>query len=158
MENTVKSDIVARVRAGCFVMRDDHVLLMQRNTKERGEYWVVPGGSVESREYIEDAATREILEETNVACELLWELYESNNPDSGRIAHYFVARWLSGEPTLGPGPESKRASEDNVYTPKWVKIDEVAHLPLFPTIIRMRLAQDLRAGMLEQPFKLVEND
>jgi 8-oxo-dGTP pyrophosphatase MutT (NUDIX family) len=119
---------------------------------------VVPGGSVEEREFIEVAAVREVLEETNVQCELLWELYESTNPDSGRIAHYFVARWLDGEPKLGAGPEATRASEDNIYEPKWVKIDEVIHLSLFPTIIRLRLAKDLQAGLLEQPFKLVEND
>ncbi len=142
----------ARTRAGGFIWREWagelEVILMRRFRTDRGEYYVIPGGSVEAGEPIKTAAARELLEETNVKFVLERELYQSHNPASKRVAHYFLARWLEGEPALNPySPEmTERESSSNQYYPEWVKLSEVSSLELFPTVIRLRLAKDVLEG------------
>jgi 8-oxo-dGTP diphosphatase len=149
-----------RTRVGGFVLRrcadQLEVLLMQRFKPERGVYYVVPGGSLESGESFEQGAMRELLEETNLEFVLGEKLYESCNPQSQRIAHYYVAHHILGEPCLhADAPES--ALEAGFYNPTWVPLEQVSSLPLFPSIIRYRLAADLGQTALGV-VRLVEAD
>jgi ADP-ribose pyrophosphatase YjhB (NUDIX family)/GNAT superfamily N-acetyltransferase len=157
------SDHGVRTRAGGFIWREyngrHEVLLMQRFKLDRGEYFVIPGGSVERAETPEEGATRELLEETNVSFTLEHKLYESINPQSGRVAHYFRARWLEGEPCLQPGcPEVlERQNPDNRYLPAWIPFDRIGQIPLYPTAIRDRLEVDLRT-LVSSPIRVEEHD
>jgi 8-oxo-dGTP diphosphatase len=150
--------MAARTRAGGFVWRENlgwlEVILLRRVKADRGEYYVIPGGSVEPGEPIKTAAARELFEETNVKFILERQLYQSHNPASKRVAHYFLARWLDGEPSLHPSsPEMvEREASSNQYHPEWVRLSEVSSLALFPTVIRLRLARDMveeYAGVIE---------
>ena len=144
--------MAARTRAGGFIWRENsgwlEVILLRRVKAGRGEYYVIPGGSVETGEPIKTAAARELFEETNVKFILQQELYQSHNPASKRMAHYFMARWLEGEPSLHPSsPEMvERESASNEYHPEWVRLSEISSLALFPTVIRLRLARDVLEG------------
>jgi ADP-ribose pyrophosphatase YjhB (NUDIX family) len=149
-----------RNRAGGFIIRerDDtlEVLLMRRYRVERGEYFVIPGGSVEDGEDVRMAAMRELTEETNLGFKLGSLLYVSLNPRSRRIGHYFVAHWTGGQPQLG-GPERDRANPANIYQPVWMRLEVISALPLFPSVIRDRLAHDLD-NPPESPVQLEETD
>ena len=152
-----------RTRAGGFVWREHdgslEVILLRRVKAERGEYYVIPGGSVEEDETIEAAAARELHEETNVAFTLESQLYQSYNPSSGRVAHYFLARWINGEPSLNPNsPEMKeRENSSNQYFPQWVKVSEISSLALYPSVIRLRIFRDFLEGY-KGTFQLEETD
>lgn len=141
--------MAARTRAGGFIWRENsgwlEIILLRRVKAGRGEYYVIPGGSVETGEPIKTAAARELLEETNVKFVLERQLYQSHNPASKRVAHYFFARWLEGEPSLHPNsPEmTEREASSNQYYPEWVKLSEVSSLALFPSVIRLRLSRDM---------------
>ena len=153
-----------RTRAGGFIhrLRDGEleVLLMRRFKPERGEYWVIPGGSLEQGETLEDAARRELEEETGVTFQLGAKLYESVNSRSGRVGHYFKAHWKAGEPALrGDSPEAQERDETtNRYAPTWVTAQSVCGLALFPTIIRDRLCQDLQNGLPGKTLRIQETD
>jgi 8-oxo-dGTP diphosphatase len=153
-----------RTRAGGFIHRINNgmleVLLMKRFKPERGEYWIIPGGSVEDGESVAAAARRELEEETGVSFTLGAKLYESVNPRSRRVGHYFAATWQSGEPRLrDDSPEAQERSETtNRYTPTWVSATTVCNLPLFPTVIRDRLCEDLARGLSTQTVRLEETD
>ena len=62
------------VRLACVVIgqaRDGSVLLTRRCNRRRGTYnrlWVFPGGHVDAGEQLEQAAARELLEETGLQC------------------------------------------------------------------------------------------
>ncbi|HEY0052770.1 MAG TPA: NUDIX hydrolase [Caulobacteraceae bacterium] len=94
---------IAAVGVICF--RDGEVLLIRRGSPPRLGEWSLPGGRIEPGELAEDAARRELLEETGVTAELigLVEVVDGVFPEIGR--HYvlidYAARWVSGEPVAG---------------------------------------------------------
>lgn len=75
--------------------------------------WGVPGGGREDGETYEEAAVREVSEETDVSCEItaLYRLEEfqitSADPDDGRTTHmlfvFFDADYTDGEIRIQPG-------------------------------------------------------
>jgi ADP-ribose pyrophosphatase YjhB (NUDIX family)/GNAT superfamily N-acetyltransferase len=151
-----------RTRAGGFIIRhapNPEVLLMQRHKPSRGIYFVIPGGSTEPNENLEQSAARELLEETSLEFSLKQQLYQSYNPSSQRTAYYYLAEYRSGEATLSlNAPERlEKQTTTNLYIPTWVKLEELSRLPLFPSIIRQRLEYDLRHPPL-QPVYLEEYD
>lgn len=65
-----------------FTIKDNtlNVLLVKRNIWPFKGYWAIPGGFVGMKEKLEDAARRELLEETNVKDVYLEQLYTFGNP------------------------------------------------------------------------------
>tara|TARA_B100001123_G_scaffold53090_1_gene55702 strand:+ start:459 stop:938 length:480 start_codon:yes stop_codon:yes gene_type:complete len=118
------------VGVGVVVFRDDSVLLAQRGKRPRLNRWSIPGGAQEIGETIEQAAHREIFEETGVRIELLGliDVVNSINRDEDQRVqfHYtlvdFVAQWKSGEIIAG----------DDAADARWVHIAKLESYNLRP--------------------------
>ena len=121
-------------RAAVVIVRDVHILLMHRRRAE-GDYYVVPGGSVEPDETPVSAGIRETEEETGLAVELGEKLCTLDN--AGRMEHYFLAVSHHGELQI-TGPE--RRSPDNLYDLEWIEVDRLQTTNLRPGSIRGILA------------------
>lgn len=89
------------------VWRDQQVLLVKRGNAPAKGLWAPVGGRVEWGETLEEAATREVREETGVTCAIVGfsQLREMIRPGitSGHhvVLAVFAARWISGEPIAG---------------------------------------------------------
>lgn len=97
------------VGIGIVVLRPGEVLLVRRGRPPNVGAWSLPGGAQELGETAEQAARRELAEETglSVGALLLAANVDSIHRDpDGRVRyHYtildFAARWEGGEPTPG---------------------------------------------------------
>ncbi len=92
------SPSLLQVRVTGVLVEDGNILIVQqRVTSERG--WSLPGGRVEQGETLEDAITREMLEETGLTVEVIKLLYVCDKPDSTPpLLHLtFLVRRIGGE-------------------------------------------------------------
>jgi 8-oxo-dGTP diphosphatase len=80
------------VGVGGVVVRDGRVLLIRRGKEPLYGRWLVPGGTVELGETLEQALVREMREETGLAVEPLELLtvFERIQREGGRVAYHFV--------------------------------------------------------------------
>ncbi|HST93953.1 MAG TPA: NUDIX hydrolase [Microvirga sp.] len=132
--------------ASVAVFRDGRVLLAARGKPPWAGVFSLPGGLVETGETLGEAALRELREEVGVEAELIGlvapvEVIEREA--DGRVKHHVViaahaARWVSGEPQIGPEAKDIR----------WVTERDMTGLPLTPGL----------AGILQQAFRLVRQD
>ena len=59
-----------RITSAVLVIQGGKFLLAERNKENYKGYWIIPGGGVKFGESIQDAAVREIKEETNIDVEI----------------------------------------------------------------------------------------
>jgi 8-oxo-dGTP diphosphatase len=94
---------------GALILRRNSILLVQRGRNPLKGYWSLPGGLIEPGEKIEDALTREVLEETGliVRPKRMFEIFERIIRDAeGRaeyhyILHDYLCTVVRGTPRAG---------------------------------------------------------
>lgn len=117
------------VGIGIVVIKDDSVLLVRRGKPPNVGAWTLPGGAQELGETTEQAARRELLEETALEVDALHFAATVDNirrDADGRIRfHYtiidFAARWVSGEPVAAT----------DVSEATWAKLDALDEYDLW---------------------------
>ena len=124
-----------RIAVGAIVFKNKEVLLVQRAQPPSENIWAIPGGSVELGESLQDAAEREILEETGVkirAGEPVYTFDYIEHDDDGRVRFHYVivdlsAEFISGEPRAG----------DDASEACWVSSKALADLNVSPMTRRL---------------------
>lgn len=94
------------VAVGAVVFKDDAVLLVRRRKPPSAGVWAIPGGSVELGETLQQAAEREIFEETGITVRAGEPLYVFDVVDRDakqRVRFHYVivdviARYVAGSP------------------------------------------------------------
>jgi len=135
-----------RVAVGAIVLKDRAVLLVKRGKAPSNGKWAIPGGSVELGESLQQAAEREIFEETNiriVAREPVYTFDFIEHDREGAIRfHYIIvdlaAEYLDG--ALMPGDDAAQAA--------WIPFKNLNNLDINATtreFLAKYLAQDLSA-------------
>ena len=78
-----------KVAVGTLVKRNDKLLFVKRKFPPHVNKWSYPSGFVDAGEKVEDAAKREVLEETNINIEIdkLLGVYSNTNNDTIFIAY-----------------------------------------------------------------------
>jgi 8-oxo-dGTP diphosphatase len=123
------------VGVGVVVWRDGKVLLVERGQAPRRGHWSIPGGGQELGETLQEAACREVKEETGVYIEVLGliDVVDSiRHNDDGRIQfHYslvdYAAIWKSGDLQAG----------DDAADCRWVDPDEAKKILRWEQTLRI---------------------
>ncbi len=124
-----------RVAVGAVVFKDKRVLLVRRGQPPAEDLWAIPGGSVEIGETLQEAAEREIQEETGIQIRAAKPIYTFDvieRDGSGRIRFHYVivdltADYISGEPSAG----------DDAVEARWVSAEEINRLAVSPTTLKL---------------------
>ncbi len=92
------------VGVGVFVFKDGEFLLGRRVGKHGYGTWCVPGGHLEYGETFEEAAAREVMEETGVKIKNIRFYTAVNNVFHDEKKHsitiFMFSDWASGEPKV----------------------------------------------------------
>ena len=122
-----------RAAVGAVVFKDDRVLLVQRGRPPAKGQWAIPGGNVKLGETLQQAAEREILEETGIIIKAGLPIYTFDaivrDADGAVSFHYVIvdltAGYVSGVPRPG----------DDARDVRWVAAHELAELSVSPRTI-----------------------
>lgn len=117
-----------QVGVGAIVFHNNKVLLIKRNQAPNAGQWAIPGGRVKLGESLQQAAEREILEETGITIRagepvFTFDVIQKDDQQQCQL-HYVVidleAQYLSGNPVAG----------DDAADASWISESELASLPV----------------------------
>lgn len=101
-----------RVGVGAVVVHDGRVLLVRRGKEPLRGRWVVPGGTVEAGETLQEALVREVREETGLTVrpgEVVF-VFDRILREEGEVRYHYVivdylCEYVSGTPRPGSDAE-----------------------------------------------------
>ena len=118
-----------RIRVSVIVIEEGKILLV-RHEKQGRTYWVLPGGGVDFGEPLEQAAVRELKEETSLDIKVDKLVFVDDFIPEDRHRHvvdvYFTAKVVGGKLTLGPDSVMREV--------RYFPIEDLAELPFYPKI------------------------
>jgi mutator protein MutT len=147
-----------RIRAGVVLIENGKVALIERHRAGK-HYYVFPGGGVDEGETPEQAAAREMEEETGLRVSVGRKLAEIHFGLSEQV--YYLVHRLDGEFGTGTGEEFTHSDPNNpsegVYVPVWMPLEELPqHENIYPVEVAALVLNAVNVGWPEEPIVVVE--
>jgi len=136
-----------RISAGAIIQNEARLLLVRHVVEGKYDFWVCPGGGVKGNESLEEAAAREVKEETglNVQIGKLAYFEEFYNPECRFLKFWFLASAPIGKlDTSHPDTVG-----EHIVEAAWMSYADLEGTTVFPSAIIERLREDAAAGFQE---------
>ena len=143
-EKQIKKIIAVRT----LVLRDGQVLLVGHRLPETDRvWWMAPGGMVDPRETVMEAAAREVKEETglDVAIERLVYWLEWVSERSYCLELYFLGEVTCGALIVGSDPEFGD-KQQFIFDARFLDLDELEDFPVYPEVFKTMLPEHWSQG------------
>ena len=121
-----------QIAVGAIIVRDDALLMVKRAHDPGRGLWSIPGGRLEHGEYITDALTREVKEETGVDVavgDMVGILEVVGDP------HYVILDFFAA-----PVSDATPVAAGDAAEVRWVRLDQVAELECTPRFVETMTA------------------
>ncbi len=122
--------LAPQVAVGAVVMKGNEILLVKRSKEPSKGTWAIPGGSVKLGETLQEAAEREMKEETGLMIKAKDPIYSFDlieRDEKGQIRFHYVIIDLVGDFISGEPSPSDDAIDARWFTAKEledVKVNE----------------------------------
>lgn len=127
-------------------------ILMVKQEHEGRDIWMAPGGAIEECENAEEAAIREVQEETGLQIRvkrLLWHVEEVSENRGQRFVNFFLGEIIGGQAELGQDPEFDDQHQV-LRELKFFSKKELIELPIvYPDFLKMELWEALEPKYFE---------
>jgi 8-oxo-dGTP diphosphatase len=134
---------------GAVILKDDHILLIQRGQAPAKGKWTLPGGVVELGESPEEALIREVQEECNLRITVIGVIDVVNKvirDDHNAIKyHYVIIDYLVRCQTNEPLNQISLQPGTDVTDVRWIPLQELTQYDLTEGLLRI-----IRAGIAMQ--------
>ncbi len=124
-----------RVAVGAVVFKDERVLLIRRGQPPAENLWAIPGGGVKIGETLQEAAEREILEETGIqiqAAEPIYTFDVIERDAAGKVRFHYVIVDLAADYVMG-----KPSPGDDAVGARWVSAGEIDSLEVSSATVKL---------------------
>lgn len=123
------------------IKKDEGIILIHRiKQREDGtyrEYYVIPGGKMESGENEEQTVVREVFEELGIKVKPKKKLFEYESDYDDSIQIFYLCEYINGMVGTGKGPEmTDKSSYKGIFEPVIVKLEEIENINLVPEEIK----------------------
>lgn len=136
-----------RAGASAALFRDETVLLVERGAGPSEGLWSLPGGSIAAGETAEDAARREVGEETGLKAHIVglagvYDIIDRDATDAV-VLHYVIAAYFgrAGDGPPRPGSDARDA--------RFVAIAKLADVPM--TVGTRHVIEEARRLLATEP-------
>ncbi len=133
--------MIKRERAQALLIQNGKVLLAKHHDLTIDQiYWCMPGGGIEAGELPEQAAVRELKEETNLDVRIIAKIgvLELPGVTAGYTrGHTFLAEVIGGDMEKGHDPEQVDWEDKFLQDVQWREIDGEL-LPAIQSILRLQ--------------------
>lgn len=135
MPTTIDKPFWPRAAASAALFRGRSVLLVQRGKGASIGRWSLPGGKIEAGETAQQAAAREVLEETTIAARImgLINIHDviSRGVDGRLSAHYLLAVFY------GSAGEGEPVAQSDAAVAKFVPLESLGDYDLTDSAARL---------------------
>ena len=109
------------------IQMDSRILLVKRKNEPFRGYLAIPGGFVNEGETVEDAAKREVKEETSLDIELIDILGVYSDPKRDPRGHNMSTVFIGKIPTTRNGKVKAAAAADDALELYWMNLEDIPY-------------------------------
>ncbi|MBI5842514.1 MAG: NUDIX domain-containing protein [Chloroflexi bacterium] len=144
-----------RIRAGCILIENDKLALIERHRGGR-HYFTFPGGGVDDGESHEQAAIREMEEETGLQVKVIRKIADVHF--NGNLQPYFLVEKVSGEYGTGIGEEfGEYDPMFGTYHPVWMPVADILDHPVVPRPLAEVVLRSAQSSWPNEPVVIFDS-
>jgi len=118
-----------RISAGAIVLQKDEILLVRYINRSGKSYLAAPGGAVNTDESTNQAAVREVLEETGIEVKPSKVLIVE---DMLSKSHRIIKIWFLCQPIRGKLTKTQDAVEEGIIEAGWYRRNQLNNEIVYP--------------------------